>query len=105
MTGFLGPNVSGKSTTMKMIVSLVHPTHGGVTVSGKKISNDARPTQSIGTLIDPSNIDKNLTARQHLTLIAITSDINKNRIDEMLKLTGLESVQYQKVKSFSLGMK
>lgn len=105
VTGFLGPNGSGKSTTMKMIISLVHPTHGQATVDGKKYSDFPEPTKRIGTLIDPSALDKNLTAEQHLSIIATAANIERKRVDEMLELTGLESVRDKKVKSYSLGMK
>lgn len=105
VTGFLGPNGSGKSTTMKMIISLVHPTVGEVRVDGKKYNELSEPTKKIGTLIDPSAIDKNLTARQHLSLISTASNIDPDRVDEMIKITGLEMVQNSKVKSYSLGMK
>lgn len=105
ITGFLGPNGSGKSTTMKMIISLVHPTVGEVRVDGKKYNELTQPTKQIGTLIDPAAIDKNLTAQQHLSLISTASNIEPNRVDEMIKITGLEMVQNNKVKSYSLGMK
>ncbi len=105
VTGFLGPNGSGKSTTMKMIISLVHPTNGHVTVDGKKYRDFSEPIKSIGTLIEPSALDKNLTAEQHLSIIATAANIERNRVDEMLKLAGLESVRNKRVNSYSLGMK
>ena len=105
VTGLLGPNGSGKSTTMKMIISLVHPTFGKVTVDRKKYSDLLKPIEKVGTLIDPSALDNNLTARQHLSLISTAANINKNRVDEMLKITGLEMAQNKKVKNYSLGMK
>src|SRR5690625_3166160 len=90
---------------MKMIISLVHPTVGKVIVDDKKYNDFIEPTKKIGTLIDSSAIDKNLTARQHLSLISTASNIDPNRVDEMIKITGLEMVQNNKVKSYSLGMK
>lgn len=105
VTGFLGPNGSGKSTTMKLIISLVHPTNGQITVDGKKYSDFPGPVKSIGTLIEPSPLDKNLTAEQHLSIIATAANIESNRVDEMLELTGLERVRNKRVKSYSLGMK
>src|SRR5690625_718679 len=65
----------------------------------------SEPTKKIGTLIDPSAIDKNLTARQHLSIISTAANIDPNRVDEMIKMTGLKMVQNKKVKSYSLGMK
>ena len=105
VTGFLGPNGSGKSTTMKMIISLVHPTSGKVIVNGKKYHELAEPVKTIGALIDPSAIDKNLTARQHLSLISDASNIDASRVNKMIQITGLKMVENKKVKSYSLGMK
>ncbi|WP_230875639.1 ABC transporter ATP-binding protein [Paenibacillus campinasensis] len=105
VTGFLGPNGSGKSTTMKMIISLVRPTLGDVVVDGKSYSDLPEPTKRVGTLIDPSALDNNLTAKQHLSIIATAANLNPRRVDEMLQITGLENVQNKKVKSYSLGMK
>lgn len=105
ITGFLGPNGAGKSTTMKMIVSLVHPTKGEVSIDGQSYVEFDEPMKKIGTLIDPSALDKNLTAYQHLTIIATAAGIDAKRVDQMIELTGLETVKDDKVKSFSLGMK
>lgn len=105
ITGFLGPNGSGKSTTMKMIISLVHPTHGNVVIDGKKYSDFPAPTKEIGTLIDPSPIDKNLTGEQHLSIIATAANIERKRVNDVLDLAGLASVRNKEVKSYSLGMK
>ncbi len=74
-------------------------------VDDKKYNDFTEPTKKIGTLIDPSAIDKNLTARQHLSLISTAANIDPNRVDEMIKMTGLKMVQNKKVKSYSLGMK
>lgn len=105
ITGFLGPNGAGKSTTMKMIVSLVHPTKGNVLIDGKSYQEFDEPIQKIGTLIEPSALDKNLTAYQQLTLIATSAGIQTNRIDDMIQMTGLKAVKDDKIRSFSLGMK
>lgn len=105
VTGFLGPNGSGKSTTMKMIISLVHPTAGEVIIDGKRYHELTEPTKNIGTLIDPSAINHNLTARQHLALISTAANMDTSRINQMLDMTGLKMVENKKVKSYSLGMK
>src|SRR5690625_1064939 len=105
VTGFLGPDGSGKSTTKNMIITSVRPTSGKVTVDGYKYSDFSEPTKTIGTLIDPSALDKNLTAKQHLAIIATAANIERDRVDEMLEIAGLKNVRNKKVKSFSLGMK
>ncbi|WZL80341.1 ATP-binding cassette domain-containing protein [Vallitaleaceae bacterium 9-2] len=105
VTGFLGPNGSGKSTTMKMIISLVHPTSGDISVDDNDYKSYKNPTKKIGTLIDPATIDVDLTAKQHLYFFSIAANISQKRIYEVLKMTGLESVKDNKVKTYSLGMK
>lgn len=105
VTGLLGPNGSGKSTTMKMIISLVNPTAGDVLINGNKYKDYQEPFKQIGTLIDPSALDKNFTAKQHLSIIAEAANINSDRVDDMLQITGLDNAKDNKLKSFSLGMK
>ena len=105
VTGLLGPNGSGKSTTMKMIISLVNPTSGDVLINGNKYKDYQEPFKQIGTLIDPSALDKNFTAQQHLSIIAEASNIDPVRVDDMLEITGLDNAKDTKLKSFSLGMK
>lgn len=105
VTGLLGPNGSGKSTTMKMIISLVNPTAGDVLISGHQYKDYQEPFKQIGTLIDPSALDKNLTAKQHLSIIAEAANIGRTRVEEMLAITGLSHTQNKRLKSFSLGMK
>lgn len=105
ITGFLGPNGAGKSTTMKMIVSLVNSTKGQVSIEGKSYEKFSEPIKKIGTLINPSALDENLTAHQHLNIIVTAAGIDVNRVDEMIEMTGLETVKDDKVKTFSLGMK
>lgn len=105
ITGFLGPNGAGKSTTMKMIVSLVKPTSGEAKIGGQSYADIAEPLKKIGTLIEPAALDDNLTAWQHLRLMAITSGIDVGGVEELIQLTGLEAAKDKKVKSYSLGMK
>jgi ABC-2 type transport system ATP-binding protein len=105
VTGFLGPNGSGKSTTMKMIISLVRPTSGSALMEGYKYTDYPEPFKRIGTLIDPAALDKNFTAKQHLSIVAASANIDSAKVDQMLKTTGLENAKNKKVKTFSLGMK
>jgi len=105
ITGFLGSNGAGKSTTMKMMISLVHPTTGQVLIEREEYRNLKEPLKKIGALIDPSALDENLTGRQHLAFIATAAGIDLSRVDEMISMAGLEEVKNKKIKSFSLGMK
>lgn len=104
VTGFLGPNGSGKSTTMRMIVGLDRPTSGRVTVNGKPYAEHAAPLHEVGVLLDAKAAHPARTARNHLRCIARTHGISNRRVDDVIALTGLESVAGKRVGKFSLGM-
>jgi len=105
ITGFLGPNGAGKSTTMKMILSLTKATQGEVMVDGVNYEKLKQPVSSVGTLIDTDAVDPKFTAEQHLELVTTASGITKERVGEVLKQTGLETVGNKQIGEFSLGMK
>ena len=104
VTGFLGPNGAGKSTTMRMILNLVRPTKGEITIDGKRYVDLERPGMKIGALIDADAVNPKFSAKQHLELIATASDIPIHRVEDMLKKTGLEKVKNKLIGEFSLGM-
>jgi ABC-2 type transport system ATP-binding protein len=104
VTGFLGPNGAGKSTTMRMIVGLDRPTNGSVTVNGKPYAEHRAPLHQVGALLDAKAVHTGRSARNHLLAIAATHGIGAKRVDEVIGLTGLESVARKRVGGFSLGM-
>ncbi len=104
VTGFLGPNGAGKSTTMRMIVGLDRPTHGTVTVGGKRYADLVSPLREVGALLDAKAIHTGRSAYNHLLAMAATHGIPKSRVHEVIAMTGLESVANKRVGGFSLGM-
>lgn len=104
VTGFLGPNGAGKSTTMRMIVGLDTPTSGQAIVNGKKYADHAAPLAEVGVLLDAKAVHTGRSARNHLRAQAATHGIPSKRVDEVIALTGLESVAGKRVGGFSLGM-
>jgi len=104
VTGFLGPNGAGKSTTMRMIVGLDRPTHGGVTVNGRKYAEHRAPLHEVGALLDAKAIHTGRSAYNHLLAMGATHGIGKARVNEVIGMTGLESVAGKRVGGFSLGM-
>jgi ABC-2 type transport system ATP-binding protein len=104
VTGFLGPNGAGKSTTMRLILGLDHPTHGTVTVNGRRYVEHRAPLQEVGALIDAKGTHPGRTARAHLRALAATHGISSKRVDEVIELAGLETVANKRVGGFSLGM-
>jgi ABC-2 type transport system ATP-binding protein len=104
VTGFLGPNGAGKSTTMRMIVGLDRPTHGSVTLAGKRYAELKAPLTEVGALLDAKAIHTGRSAYNHLLAMAATHGIPKARVHEVIGMTGLESVAGKRVGGFSLGM-
>ena len=105
--GLLGPNGSGKTTTMKIITGLSYADKGSVQILGcDSLDGNSKALKEMGCLIESPAIYDYLTARENLKLAAnYYSDIKTPRIDDMLQQTGLIKYANEKVKNFSLGMK
>ncbi|WP_297081253.1 ABC transporter ATP-binding protein [uncultured Demequina sp.] len=104
VTGFLGPNGAGKSTTMRMIMGLDRPNAGTATIDGKPLAAHAAPMRVAGALLEAKSVTPGRTARNHLRVIAASHGIGKKRVDEVIQMTGLDTVAKKRVKGFSLGM-
>lgn len=104
VTGFLGPNGAGKSTTMRMVVGLDRPTSGTVTVNGHAYAASKAPLHEVGTLLDAKAVHTGRSAYNHLLAMGATHGIGKKRVEEVIEMTGLQSVAKKRVGGFSLGM-
>jgi ABC-2 type transport system ATP-binding protein len=104
VTGFLGPNGSGKTTTMRCIVGLTRPTAGTATVLGVPYRDLDVPMRRVGVLIDPRARHPGRTARAHLVALARSNRLPVSRVDEVLDLVGLTDVAENRAGGFSLGM-
>ena len=105
VTGFLGPNGAGKTTTMRIILGLAAPTSGRALVGGRRYDGLIRPLREVGSLLDATSLHAGRTGWAHLWSIAQANGITRQRVTEVLGLTGLESVARRRVGGFSLGMK
>ena len=101
----IGTSGSGKSTTLKMLCGLAHPTEGEISLYGKP-SHSPLAARRIGCLIESAGIYPNLTARQNMIMkskcIGLTDE---KKADDLLTLTGLSPAEPKKAKTFSMGMK
>ena len=104
VTGFLGPNGAGKSTTMRMIIGLDAPTSGSVIVNGRPYAEHTAPLQEVGALLEAKSIHPGRSAFDHLMAQAYTHGIPRRRVEEVIEMTGLESVAKKRAGAFSLGM-
>jgi ABC-2 type transport system ATP-binding protein len=108
--GLLGPNGAGKSTTLRILITLLHPTSGTAKVLGLDTVADAdRVRQTIGYVTQERAIDRFLTGREHLELLAdlyhLTPSEASQRIPDLLKLVELEAHADRPAKTYSGGMK
>ena len=104
VTGFLGPNGSGKTTTLRCLLGLARPTAGTATVLGVPYRELPRPMERVGALVDPRARHPGRTARAHLAALARSNALPARRVDELLDLVGLSAVADDRVRGFSLGM-
>jgi ABC-2 type transport system ATP-binding protein len=104
VTGFLGPNGAGKSTTMRMIIGLDRPDAGNVRISGMNYADLRWPLREVGALLEAKAFHPGRTARAHLTALAASNAISRQRVEEVLAITGIEKAAGQRVAKFSLGM-
>jgi ABC-2 type transport system ATP-binding protein len=104
VTGFLGPNGSGKTTTMRLILGLDRANSGSVAVNGHPYHDLAYPLREVGALLDAKAVHPSRTARNHLRALAASNDIAGDRVDEVLELVGLTKVANKRAGQFSLGM-
>jgi len=106
--GFLGQNGAGKSTSIRMMLTLIEPTSGEIEIFGMKLAKHRREILSqIGAVIEKPDIYKYLSAYDNLQLFAKLSGINPSRrqLMDQLEMVGLAHRANDKVKTFSQGMK
>lgn len=105
--GFLGPNGAGKTTTIRMMVGLMGITDGEVIICGHSITKDfENAIRHVGAIVENPEMYKYLTGYQNLIHFArMAQGVSKARIDEVIKLVGLENRINDKVKTYSLGMR
>jgi ABC-2 type transport system ATP-binding protein len=108
--GFLGPNGAGKTTTIKMIVGLLNPDEGRISINGLDSRKEAlKVKQSIGYVPDNPNLYDRLTGMEYLNFMAdvyqVSSGDRKERIAHYLEMFELKDAAADLIKSYSHGMK
>jgi ABC-2 type transport system ATP-binding protein len=106
VTGFLGLNGAGKSTTLKMLCGLTPISAGSATVLGAPYSRHPNPGRRIGVLIDASAQHAGRRGREVLAVSAQLLGVDDARVDQLLALVGLDRAAARKrVGQYSLGMR
>lgn len=105
VTAFLGPNGSGKTTTMRIILGLEHPSSGFARVYGLPYARLADPMFKVGALLDARTAHPGRSAFHHLLGLALTHGISSGRVEDVLEVVGLTEVAGSRIGSYSLGMR
>lgn len=110
--GFIGPNGAGKTTTIKLILGLQAISSGTVKINGYDIQKDfTNAIKKVGAIVENPDLYMYLTGYENLKMIANlyktqeNKKIGKERIEEVIKLVGLENRIHDKVSKYSLGMR
>ncbi|MFU8874875.1 ATP-binding cassette domain-containing protein [Micromonospora sp. SL4-19] len=104
--GFLGPNGSGKTTTLRTLLGLIRPNGGRMAILGHELPQ-ALPTVAgqVGAIVESPQFFPHFSARDTLGLLAQAGELPRQRVDEVLELVGLRDRAGERVKTYSLGMK
>jgi ABC-2 type transport system ATP-binding protein len=106
IVGFLGPNGAGKTTTIKLILGLLKITEGKITICGHDVVTDfENAMENVGGIVENPDLYKRMTGRQNLEYFAsMYKDVDKNHIDEVVKMVKMSERINDRVKTYSLGM-
>jgi ABC-2 type transport system ATP-binding protein len=103
--GFVGPNGSGKTTTIRMLLGLITPTSGTATVLGESISHPEKYLPHVGAMIEGPAFYPALSGRENLKVLAELGGFPLSRVDQLLEKVDLADRGGSKFKTYSLGMK
>ncbi|MBI9069804.1 MAG: ATP-binding cassette domain-containing protein [Salinivirgaceae bacterium] len=101
--GILGPNGSGKTTTLGIILSVLNADSGSFSWNGQKPSKYDR--KKIGSLVETPNFYPYLSAKQNLSIVCKIKEVNQSEVSRVLSIVDLSNRANSKFKTFSLGMK
>ncbi len=104
--GFLGPNGSGKTTTIRCILGLIRPSSGSARVFGVDSTTSFHQVSGrVGAIVENPKMFPNFSGRRNLSLLADLAGIPKTEVDRVLEIVGLEDRDRDSFDSYSLGMK
>lgn len=104
--GFIGPNGSGKTTTIKLILNLYKMDSGYIKINNYDLKkNFKKAISSVGAIIENPDMYMYLSGYENLILISKLYNIPKSRVEEVIELVGLKSRIHDKVSKYSLGMR
>ncbi|MFC4015437.1 ATP-binding cassette domain-containing protein [Nonomuraea purpurea] len=105
VTGFLGQNGAGKSTTMRIILGLHTPTSGKALINGLRKHDLRDPMRQVGAMLDAAEVQGGRSAFAHLQALAYAGGIGRRRVVELLEEVGLAGAARRRIAGFSQGMR
>lgn len=105
VTGFVGANGSGKTTTIRLVLGLTRPSDGSVSIDGKSYAELSDPLRTIGAMVDPNVFHPRRSGRNALRVIARSADIPDGRVDQVLEIVGLTGAARRRAGTYSMGMR
>jgi ABC-2 type transport system ATP-binding protein len=103
--GFVGPNGSGKTTTMRMLLGLITPTGGTGEILGESIKHPEKYLPRVGAMIEGPAFYPALSGKENLNVLATLGGFSTDRVQGLLEQVGLGDRAKSKFKTYSLGMK
>jgi ABC-2 type transport system ATP-binding protein len=104
VVGLLGPNGSGKTTMLRMLLGLVAPTRGQALIGNRRFADLDAPVREVGAVLETGSFHPGRTARDHLRVLATEARLSPSRVDQVLELVGLAQAADRHAGKFSLGM-
>ncbi|MEQ4300841.1 ATP-binding cassette domain-containing protein [Plantactinospora sp. B6F1] len=105
VTGFLGLNGSGKTTTLRMLLGLSRPTAGRALINKRRFRDLAHPARQVGAVLEQGISHPGQTGRAHLVTQAVLAGAGRSRVDDLLEYVGLARAADQRTGDYSLGMR
>ncbi|WP_173157257.1 ATP-binding cassette domain-containing protein [Phytohabitans suffuscus] len=104
--GFLGPNGSGKTTTLRTLLGLIRPNGGRMAILGEEVpARLSSVAGRVGAIVESPQFFPHFSAQDTLSLLADAGEVPQARVAEVLELVGLRDRAKERVKTYSLGMK
>jgi ABC-2 type transport system ATP-binding protein len=104
VVGVLGPNGSGKTTMLRMLLGLVAPSSGEILLGGRRFAELVEPARQVGAVLEARPFHPGRSARDHLRVLSIEAGLERPDVEAALERVGLMEAGRRRVGAFSLGM-